>query len=303
MSTATNPSEELAAVLDGPDPATPKLVRYELNGYQSVGVVVGDEVSELTVDWHQAIGFLAGGTAAELPNYAFTDPIPLESVRLLAPITAGGEVFCIGLNYLAHQQEAAELVDAIREQPIVFSKFARALANPADDLVVSKGATTELDWEAELGVVIGRDCSNVSPEDAWKFVAGYTVVNDITGRDLQKTHQQWLLGKNLPASTPIGPWVVGREFLPTPPSVEVQCVVNGAEKQRSNTDKLIHSIPELVSLLSRVVGLSAGDVIATGTPEGVGFKRTPPEYLVDGDVVVAAVGGVGVLENTIRLTS
>lgn len=289
----------------------PTLVRYtttpddlaETSRGSSVGIAEGGVVQELALPWLEALSLLADGQTDRLGPHAIGEPIPIGSCLFLAPMEAAGEVFCIGLNYLEHQEEAVDLVDRIREVPIVFVKSPRSLAPPAAELFLPSDVSPEFDWEVELGVVIGRDASDLDPDRVWKHIAGYCVVNDITARDLQKRHQQWHLGKNIPVSTPMGPGVTAREALPTPPDLLIRLEVNGIEKQRGRTRDLIHSIPELVSLLSKTTTLRSGDVIATGTPAGVGFKRTPPEFLTDGDVVTAVIEGVGVLQNAVRTSA
>lgn len=277
-----------------------RLVRVEVDGELVTGIVLGDEIVELDVSWTQALAALADGGGASLVPGAGARRLPLDGTTLEMPLEHGSEVYCVGLNYRAHEAEASELVDEVRLVPIIFVKSYRAMAPPAAVLSLPGSMSEEFDWEVELGVVIGREAVDVAPEDAWSHVAGYCVVNDITARDVQKRHQQWHLGKNAPASTPIGPWVVERDALPVPIDAEVRLLVNGIEKQRSRTSLLIHDIPKLISLLSATTTLQPGDVIATGTPAGVGFVRVPPEYLHDGDVVEAVVEGVGTLTNVVR---
>ncbi len=277
-----------------------RLVRIDLEGQVVPAVVQGDEVAELSIGWNEALAALADGRGATLVPAPGARRVPLAGATLDMPLEPSGEVYCVGLNYRAHEAEASELVDEVRLVPIIFVKSHRAMTRPADELVLPGSMSKQFDYEVELGVVIGSEAVDVEPEQAWEHVAGYCVVNDITARDVQKLHQQWHLGKNAPASTPIGPWVVERDAFPTPPDVEVRLLVNGAEKQRSNTSLLIHDIPKLISLLSRTTSLRPGDVIATGTPAGVGFVREPPEYLAEGDVLEAVVGGVGTLTNVVR---
>ena len=166
--------------------------------------------------------------------------------------------------------------------------------------MLPQSLSTEFDWEAELGVVIGAPARGVSEKEAWDVVAGYTVVNDISVRDRQVRHVQWTLGKNAPASTPVGPSIVARDTVGIDPDIELTCRVNGAVKQHAYTRDLIFTIPRLIEEISAVTPLLPGDVIVSGTPAGVGFKRTPPEFLREGDVVEVDIAGVGVLTNTIR---
>jgi len=277
------------------------LARYRHAGVVATGLVHDQWVSEVDVSWTAALNLLADGDADLLLEARQTGRRqPLDAVTLLAPLEPDADVYCVGLNYLEHQQEAADLVDSIADEPIIFVKSYRAMAAPNAELVLPRGISCEFDWEVELGVVIGRDSTGRPGRDAWDLVAGYCVVNDVTARDLQTRHKQWHLGKNVAGSTPVGPWVVGRDTLPTPPDVELSLSVDGVEKQRGRSSQLIHSIPALIELLSSVVSLRSGDIIATGTPSGVGFKRQPPEFLGDGVVMTAAITGVGSLTNVVR---
>jgi len=279
-----------------------RLVRAELDGAVVPAMVVGDEVVEVAGSWTDALASMAAGESAAIRPAPGARRAPLATARLDMPIERDAVVYCVGLNYREHAAEAAELADRDRDQPapIIFVKSPRAMVAPGADLLLPRSVSVEFDWEVELGVVIGAPAVDVPPERAWEYVAGYTVVNDITARDLQKRHQQWHLGKNAPASTPIGPWVIERSAFAWPIDVEVQLLVNGVEKQRSMTSLLLHTIPDLLALLSRTTTLQPGDVIATGTPAGVGFVRVPREFLVDGDVVETVVGGVGALTNVVR---
>jgi acylpyruvate hydrolase len=279
------------------------LTRYLSGGVVKTGLVEDDSVTEVGWSWSAALGLLAYGDADRLLTKRLGPAEPLASVVLLAPLDADGDVYCVGLNYIEHQREAAELVDAPTEEPIIFAKSRRAIAAPHAELTLLEATSSEFDWEAELGVVIGRDATAIAASDAWAHVAGYCVVNDVTARDLQMRHKQWHLGKNVLASTPIGPWVVERDSLPIPPDVELSLSVNGVDKQRGRSSELIHSIPALIQLLSSVMSLRAGDIIATGTPSGVGFKRQPPEFLRDGDVMETTITGVGTLTNVVRTSS
>ena len=276
-----------------------RLARLEHGDGAIVGFIDGDEVVEITMSWHEALAALADGRGLDVRRAAGGRRITWTEAALMMPLLPGSEVHCVGLNYRAHAAEASELVDAPRADPIIFAKSYRSMTRPAATLSLPQAVSGEFDWEVELGVVIGKDAINIAPDEAWSYVAGYCVVNDITARDIQKLHQQWHLGKNIPASTPIGPWVVGREGFPVPPDLEVVLRINGKIKQHAFTSQLIHDVPALVSLLSRTTSLRVGDIIATGTPQGVGFARQPPEFLRDGDFVETEVIGVGRLTNVI----
>jgi 2-keto-4-pentenoate hydratase/2-oxohepta-3-ene-1,7-dioic acid hydratase in catechol pathway len=278
------------------------LARYHSEGTVKTGLVEDEWVREVDVPWSSALSLLAEGEALPETGQSGSRE-PLDAVTLLPTLEPDADVYCVGLNYLEHQREAADLVDSVAEEPIIFAKSYRAIAAPHGELVLPRATSVEFDWEVELGVVIGRGGVGISRDDAWRLVAGYCVVNDVTARDLQTRHKQWHLGKNVSESTPIGPWVVGRDALSTPPDVELSLSVNGVEKQRGRSSQLIHTIPDLIELLSSVTSLRPGDIIATGTPSGVGFKRQPPEFLEDGDVMTATISGVGSLTNVIRTST
>ncbi|OAA18966.1 2-keto-4-pentenoate hydratase/2-oxohepta-3-ene-1,7-dioic acid hydratase [Frankia sp. EI5c] len=224
---------------------------------------------------------------------------------LLAPVSEQCRgVFCTGINYVAHQQESAEAFAAtVPPHPIIFFKTVSALCGPHDELPLDRSVSAEFDWEGEVGVVIGTGGRDIPVESALEHVFAYTVVNDITARDVQRRHQQWHLGKNVDASTPVGPWLVtADEFagraLPADTVVELR--VNGVTKQRAVTADMIFDIATQISVISSTTALLPGDVISTGTPAGVGFTRTPPEFLAAGDVVETEVAGVGLLRNVVR---
>ncbi|OLT54611.1 hypothetical protein BJF89_16365 [Corynebacterium sp. CNJ-954] len=227
--------------------------------------------------------------------------VDVADVTLLAPLARGSRIICAGINYLAHQQESADTFSAnVPEDPIIFIKDQTAICGPEDTLVLSEDVSTNFDWEAELGVVIGATAQNITRNDAWDVVAGYTVVNDISARDIQTKHQQWTLGKNVDRSTPIGPWISTYEEVGPDPDLAMTLKVNGVEKQSTRTGDMIFDIPKLIETVSHIMTLYPGDIIATGTPSGVGFKRTPPEFLHDGDKVTTIIKGIGQIENKVR---
>jgi 2-keto-4-pentenoate hydratase/2-oxohepta-3-ene-1,7-dioic acid hydratase in catechol pathway len=204
------------------------------------------------------------------------------------------------MNYIAHEAEAGKTLGAPRpERPVVFDKQVEAMADPDEVVHLDSALSTEFDWEAELAVVIGRPGRNIAPELVRGHVAGYTVLNDVTARDLQRGHVQWFLGKNIHRSSPVGPWVATADEIAYPPDLELTMTVNGVEKQHARTSELIFDIDTFVSTVSRYVKLEVGDVFATGTPAGVGFTRTPPEFLRAGDVMVAEIESIGQLRNVV----
>lgn len=271
-----------------------KLVRARTAEGTITGMVDGAEVVEL----RSSLDELVRGAGPEPTGRR----LPLDEMALLAPVPESCRgLLCTGINYLAHQEEsAAEFSASVPEAPIFFFKTRSAITSPFADLVLEPRVSVEFDWEVELGVVIGRGGRDIPVESAAEHVFGYTVVNDITARDLQRRHQQWLLGKNVDAATPVGPWIVTADELGVPPSVGIHLSVNGDQKQSSDTTLMIFDIAAQISTISRSMSLEPGDIISTGTPAGVGFTRTPAEFLADGDLVEATVEGVGTLRNRIR---
>lgn len=277
-----------------------QLVQYVHQGATRCGFVDGDEVVGLDWSLRDALVLLAAGQLKRI-TAAQTSRITRDSVVLLPPVHPSSRIFCIGINYLDHQQESKDVFMAsVPKAPVVFMKDLSTLAGPYDELDLPESVSVEFDWEAELGVVIGAPARNVSEADSWDVVAGYTVVNDVSVRDRQIRHVQWTLGKNAPASTPVGPGIVDRDTVGINPDIEVTCRVNGVVKQNAFTRDLIFDIPRLISEISQVTPLLPGDIIVSGTAAGVGFKRTPPEFLRDGDVVEVEIAGVGLISNKIR---
>jgi 2-keto-4-pentenoate hydratase/2-oxohepta-3-ene-1,7-dioic acid hydratase in catechol pathway len=224
------------------------------------------------------------------------DPIPVEQVSLLAPIPSPGKIVGIGLNYRDHADESGMPVP---DEPIMFAKFSNSVIGPGEAIVVPR-ATKEPDYEAELGVVIGLTTRAVSVEDALDHVFGYTCMNDVSARDLQLAVSQWTRGKAIDTFLPIGPYIVTGDEIDDPQTLDIRCELNGETVQHSNTAQMVFGVAELVSFISQTLTLSPGDVIATGTPAGVGWTRTPPVFLRDGDSVTIEIESVGRLTNPVR---
>lgn len=246
------------------------------------GEVVGDTVVPFGED---LVAYLAGAPATR------AEPVPLGAVELLAPVPRPGKVLGIGLNYRAH---AAESGSAVPERPVVFAKWASAVSAPGASVRIPPAAA-QVDYEAELGVVIGTRARAVSVDDALRHVAGYTVVNDLTARDWQRATSQWTLGKAIDGFLPMGPWLVTTDELPDPQSLRLGCRVNGETRQDASTADMVFSVAEIVAHVSSVIDLAPGDVIATGTPPGVAMGMETPRWLAPGDEVVAWVEGIGEL--------
>jgi len=279
-----------------------------VNGRQEVGLVSGDgmTVAPLALDAEQrragaqaVIDLLAAGRA--LPDKG--EALPLAEVALLAPLPRPRRnLWCVGRNYHAHAKELSASVfkdnDANPESwPIVFTKVPECVVGPRADVLLPAGVSDQIDYEAELAVVIGRGGKNIARADALAHVFGYTVVNDVTARDVQMRHQQWDMGKSFDTFCPMGPWIAtADEFDGT--RTRVRCWVNGELRQDGPTENMIFDIPALIETISGGITLYPGDVIATGTPAGVGMGMQPPRYLAAGDVVRVEIDGLGTIENT-----
>jgi 2-keto-4-pentenoate hydratase/2-oxohepta-3-ene-1,7-dioic acid hydratase in catechol pathway len=278
-----------------------RFARFSIDGSPRVGVVIDSQIHEVDYTLRDLLVLSTAGAGGQIER-AFTGAVhDLTEVDLLAPVDESARgLLCIGINYAEHQQESADVfVSELPSKPIVFLKPPSAVANPGAALDLSERVSTSFDWEAELGIVIGAPGRFVTRDQAEGLIAGYTVINDITARDLQQEHVQWFMGKALDRSTPVGPWVVTRDEIGPNPDLEISLAVNGEGKQRSRTSQMVFDPAALIESISRVVTLMPGDVIATGTPSGVGFKRTPPEFLGAGDDVSATIERIGTLSNSV----
>lgn len=213
-----------------------------------------------------------------------------------APIGNPSKIVAIGLNYMDHASESKMKVP---DHPLVFTKFTSSITGPGDPIEIPSGLTSQVDYEVELGIVIGKDAKKISQKEALSHVFGYTVLNDVSARDLQFKDEQWVRGKSLDTFCPMGPVIVTADEIDDPQGFEIGCGVNGDTLQQANTRDMIFSVAELVSTLSHSFTLKAGDLIASGTPQGVGFSRIPPIYLKQGDTVKTWVEGIGELVNPV----
>ena len=227
----------------------------------------------------------------------------LAEVQLHAPIPRPSKnIVCLGLNYASHMEETARARGRqvkIPEVPVFFTKAPTTVSGPTDPIPWDPAVTGEVDYEVELGVVIGKTGKNIPRAKAYEHVFGYTIINDTSARDLQQRHFQWFKGKSLDGFCPMGPCLVTADEFGDPHAKRVSLRVNGVVKQSASTADMIFNVPAILEFLSRGMTLEAGDIIATGTPEGVGLGRTPPEYLQDGDLVESEVEGIGVLRNRV----
>ncbi|MDI6857557.1 MAG: fumarylacetoacetate hydrolase family protein [Dehalococcoidia bacterium] len=223
--------------------------------------------------------------------------LPAAETRLAAPVPNPSKVVAIGLNYRDHAREQGA---RIPDRPIIFAKFPTSVIGPGDEIVWDPALTEQVDYEAELAFVIGRAARNVPPEHAYDYIAGYTCLDDVSARDLQFGDRQWVRGKSLDTFCPIGPVLVTTDEIADPHNLRIRALLNGEVMQDSNTSELIFGVPELVAFISRAFTLLPGDVVATGTPHGVGMFRDPPVFMKDGDRIVIEIEGIGRLENVCR---
>lgn len=245
------------------------------------------------------------GDITELAAVKRGEPVQISSVQLLAPIPRPRRnIFCVGRNYHAHAKELSGSVFKANNAdpaawPIVFTKVPETVIAHGDDVILPTGVTEQVDYEAELAIIIGKGGKNISQADALNHVWGYTIVNDVTARDVQMRHQQWDLGKSFDTFCPMGPWAITADAF-NAADTRVQCWVNDELRQEGQTRDLIFDLPTLIETCSRGITLYPGDIIATGTPAGVGMGFNPPRYLKSGDRVRITIDGLGTLENAFR---
>jgi len=305
-----------------------KLVRFTINSsLPRLGLLVGEQIHDLSATYERFLegrgvirsaelaralfsastrAFLQAGEVALTALGRMEEAVKARklawvshsraSARLLAPIHDPEKLICIGLNYKDHAEETKA---QIPKEPPLFAKWANAVLDPGEPILRPRRCQ-QLDYEVELGVVIGRPCRYVSPGEALDHVFGYTIVHDVSARDFQFVTSQWMAGKVADTFAPIGPWIADRSEIPDPHVLDLRTWINGTMLQNGNTKNLIFDVWALVSYLSNLITLAPGDVIATGTPAGVGFTRKPPVFLQPGDTVRMEITGLGVLENPIK---
>jgi len=253
----------------------------------------------------QAILDKAGGRRfSEVKTFSSIGAVhAVNEVQLTAPIPRPRKnIMCMGLNYADHAKESDEArgrAVSIPEHAVIFTKAPTTANGPFGEIVIDPAVSEQVDWEAELAVIIGKAGKNIREEDALEYVFGYTVLNDVTARDLQNQHRQYFKGKSIDGYCPMGPWIVTADEVADAQQLPVRLRVNGVTKQEANTNLMIFSIRQIIAILSRGMTLEPGDIIATGTPSGVGFARNPPEFLKAGDVVETEVEGVGMMRNMV----
>jgi len=307
-----------------------KLVTFTHEGNRRIGGVVGDRVVDLNYAcqwWLKSsgkiryreiadayvppdmIGFLQGGDesmrmAVNAVEFALASSgntdwkiiHELSGLRLEAPVLRPGKIICVGHNYREHILEMGRELPAY---PVIFAKFANTIIGPQDRIPYPE-VTHQLDYEAEFAFVVGKRARNVTRAEALDYVAGYTIANDVTSRDLQRRTLQWLQGKTVDGSLPLGPWLVTKEDLPDPYGLNMELRVNGELRQKTNTGNFVFNVHDLVEFLSQIMTLEPGDLVLTGTPGGVGFAMNPQVFLQRGDTVLIDIDGIGTLENQLE---
>jgi len=297
-----------------------KLVRFSTNGQTPrLGVLQGDRIGDLQASVAASLtrrgvtraaeiaaalvpsstrAFLEGGPLVEETVAGIKEwvTVPASSARLYAPIIDPGKFICIGLNYRDHAEEANQ---PIPKEPPIFAKWSNAILDPNEPILRPRGSS-QLDWEVELGVVIGKTARFVSREKALDYVWGYTIINDVSARDFQFIGSQWMAGKIPETFAPVGPFIADRTDIPDPHVLDLKLWVNGKQMQGGNTKTFIFDVRYIVSYLSGLMTLSPGDLIATGTPPGVGFARKPPVFLQPGDTCRLEITGLGQIENPVK---
>ena len=272
-----------------------KIAQYVMGEKIRLGIIENDKLIPIRFDGDM-VDFMKAGKPAETAG----DPLPLDEVKLAAPVTRPSKIIAIGLNYRDHAEENKM---EIPENPIVFAKFPSSLLEPNGTITWSEAVTQRVDYEAEMAVIIGKKVYACTEANANQAVFGYSCANDVSARDHQREDGQWIRGKSLDTFCPLGPWIVTADEIADPHSLGIQCIVNDEVMQSSNTNQLIFGIPNLISFLSRHFTLLPGDIILTGTAGGVGVFRKPPVFLKDGDEVIVEIEGLGRLVNRCKVIS
>ena len=287
-----------------------KIITGTTNG-QTVAGLLEDDTVVICATGPAASGavlaLISGGEDALADWVAKGGPrVPLSEVRLMAPIPdPRRDIFCVGKNYYAHAAEFhksgfdSSAKEQVPSAPVIFTKATTSVIGPGDTVRASIDPTATVDYDGELAVVIGKRAFGVSKAQAMDHVFGYVIVNDVTSRELQKRHNQWVIGKGCDTFCPMGPWIATADEVGDPTALELTTQINGVLRQQAAISDLIFDIPTLIETLSQTITLLPGDIIATGTPVGVGIGFTPPIYLQKGDVMRVAITGLGVLENPV----
>lgn len=306
-----------------------KLVNYTFNGITRAGAIVNDQVIDLNYAYQAQLKaegkyryeeiahafvpsitdelFQGGKESLQLAQSAIEFMIEnpnsfnkkviynRSEVKIEAPVQRPSKIICVGHNFRKH---ILEMGREIPSHPVIFAKFANTILGPEDDIPFYP-ISEQLDYEMEFTFVIGRQARNVSEDEALDYVAGYTITNDVTYRDIQRRTLQWLQGKTVDGSAPMGPYLVTADEIGNPSGLDMVLKVNGEVRQSTNTDDFVFNVPKLIAFLSSLMTLEPGDVVLTGTPGGVGVAMDPPQFLKDGDVVTIEIEKIGTLENKV----
>lgn len=294
-----------------------KLITYKLkeSGNEIIGIVSQDgqriyPISQFDINYPTMNDLIENISSAELEllkskaEKEHDQFVAIDKIIKVAPITQPRQdIICLGINYMAHAEESArykqEAFGGERPHAVYFSKRVNEAVADGGEIPGYEGLVDSLDYEAELAFIIGKDAKNVKKEDAFDYIFGYTIMNDVSARNLQTAHKQWYFGKSLDGFTPLGPVIVTKDEFDYPPKLDIKSYVNGELRQDSNTELLIFGIAHVVSELSKGMTLKAGTIISMGTPAGVGMGFVPPRFLKKGDVVTCEIEGIGKLTNTI----
>lgn len=269
-----------------------KLVTYTQNGKTYLGEMDGDRIYRS--NWQEGLnGLMRRGIMPERTS----EHVAVSEVKIHAPAQPG-KIIGIGRNYADH---AAETKSDLPTKPLLFAKFINSIIGPGDLITWNEATSQKVDWEGELAVVIGKQARKVSEAEAYDYIFGYTIANDVSARDLQQDEPQWLRAKGLDTFCPLGPCVVTRDEIPNPHNLTITTRVNDEVTQQASTDLMVFKIPYLVSYISHSITLEPGDMILTGTPAGVGLGMNPPRFLKDGDVVSITIDGIGTLTNACKV--
>ncbi|MDR0926106.1 MAG: fumarylacetoacetate hydrolase family protein [Hungatella sp.] len=297
-----------------------KLVTYEVDRRKDIGVVSKDEMwvfplRAFGMEYKEMLEVVKGLTQSELDllehasgldpyNSNIVGAAMMKEVMLLAPIrTPDQDIICLGLNYMEHAEESArykkEDFGGTRPNAVYFSKRVNEAVDPYGEILSHSDMVDSLDYEVELGVIIGKDAKDVAPEQVKDYIFGYTIINDVSARNVQNAHKQWYFGKSLDGFAPMGPCILTAGSISYPPELDIQSKVNGELRQDSNTRLMIFNIDHIVSELSKGLTLRAGTIISTGTPKGVGMGFEPPKFLAAGDEVECLIEGIGAIKNKV----
>ena len=283
-----------------------KLITYRLNGKEHVGALTADGTAVAPLPYPDMNTLIETASLEDLrAAAAAAETIPMDHVELLAPIPRPRQdVVCLGMNYLDHAREAAhynaEAFEKAKPVAVYFSKRVTEAVAPEGTIERHEDLVERLDYESELAVILGKTARNIRGEEAGNYIFGYTILNDVSARDVQTGHKQWYFGKSLDGFTPMGPCIVTADEITFPPALEISAAVNGEMRQHSNTSLFITSIGEALEELTAGMTLLPGTILSTGTPAGVGMGFDPPKFLKSGDVVECTIEGIGTLRNTVR---